>query len=125
MPYELGLDIGCCEFGGRKFKGKRILILETDKFHYQKVLSDIAGQDIENHNDDPATLVRKIRNWFSTVDESKKYPSANTVWIAFNQFNDDMNRSLTMEGFTPSEIETMPVNDFINFAKDWIKNFKS
>lgn len=124
MPYELGLDIGCCEFGGRKFKGKRILILETDKFHYQKVLSDIAGQDIENHNDDPATLVRKIRNWFSTVDESKKYPSANTVWIAFNQFNDDMNRSLTMEGFTASEIETMPVNDFINFAKDWIKNFK-
>lgn len=125
MPYELGLDIGCREFGGRKFKEKRILILETDKFHYQKVLSDIAGQDIENHNDDPATLVRKIRNWFSTVDESKKYPSVNTVWIAFNQFNDDMNSSLTMEGFTSSEIETMPVNDFINFAKDWIKNFKS
>jgi len=23
MPYELGLDIGCCEYGGRKFSKKK------------------------------------------------------------------------------------------------------
>lgn len=46
MPYELGLDIGCSEFGIKKFKEKKILILETDRYHYQKVLSDISGQDI-------------------------------------------------------------------------------
>jgi len=51
MPYELGLDIGACEYGGKLLKSKRILILETERYHYQKVLSDISGQDISAHND--------------------------------------------------------------------------
>ena len=45
MPYELGLDIGASEYGANKLQRKRALILETDRYHYQKVLSDIAGQD--------------------------------------------------------------------------------
>lgn len=65
MPYELGLDIGALEYGNRKLKTKKILILETERFHFQKVISDIAGQDIENHSDDPYTLITKVRNWFS------------------------------------------------------------
>ena len=123
MPYELGLDIGCAEFGSKNFKEKRILILETDKFHYQKVLSDISGQDIENHDNDPATIIRKIRNWLSTVDGTKLYPSGNKVWVAYNQFFDDLTQTLTTEGFTENEIENMPNGDFINFSKDWIQRF--
>ena len=38
MPYELGLDIGCAEFGSRKFRDKKILILETERYHYQSYL---------------------------------------------------------------------------------------
>lgn len=125
MPYELGLDIGCAEFGIKKFKGKRILILETDRYHYQKVLSDISGQDIENHDNDPATLIRKFRNWLSTVDNLKAYPSGNVVWIAYNQFFDNVIKTLFSKGFTDEEIENMPVSDFINFSKDWIKRFTS
>lgn len=65
MPYELGLDIGASEYGGKALKAKKTLILETERYHYQKVLSDISGQDIENHNDDPLTLNLKVRNWLS------------------------------------------------------------
>lgn len=125
MPYELGLDIGCSAFGIKKFREKKILILETDKYHYQKVLSDISGQDIENHDNDPATLIRKFRNWLSTVNQSKTYPSGNVVWIAYNQFFADITNTLSANGFTNSEIENMPVSDFINFSKDWIANFTS
>ncbi|HRN55949.1 MAG TPA: hypothetical protein PLS00_05185 [Niabella sp.] len=123
MPYELGLDIGCAEFGSKKFKEKRILILETDRFHYQKVLSDISGQDIENHNNDPATIIRKARNWLSTVDGTKSYPSGNKVWVAYNQFVDDLSQTLIAEGFTENEIENMPNSDLISFARDWIQRF--
>jgi hypothetical protein len=94
MPYELGLDIGCLEFGSRKLKTKKILILETERFHYQKVLSDIAGQDIENHNDDPRTLILKVRNWFTFQRARKSYPSPTEIWVAFNQFSADMNDEL-------------------------------
>lgn len=125
MPYELGLDIGCAEYGGKKFKEKRILILETEKFYYQKVLSDITGQDIENHNNDPKTLIRKVRNWFSVNDEVQEYPSANEIWFAYNQFYDDLFTKLIAKKYAQQDIEEMPTGDLIKFAKDWIYTFKS
>lgn len=123
MPYELGLDIGCVEYGGKKFENKKILILEKEKYHYQKVLSDIAGQDIETHGDDPQILIRKIRNWFSTVDDDNDYAGANEIWLAYNQFYDDLNSKLTAKGYSLTDIEEMPNADFIKFAKGWIANF--
>jgi hypothetical protein len=123
MPYELGLDIGCLEFGSRKLKTKKILILETERFHYQKVLSDIAGQDIENHDDDPRTLIRKVRNWFDSQRVRKSYPSPTEIWIAFNQFSADMNDEL-LGKYSQIDIDDMQVVEYLSFANDWIKSFK-
>ncbi|WP_346236436.1 hypothetical protein ABDK00_015505 [Niabella insulamsoli] len=125
MPYELGLDIGCAEFGLKKYSFKKILILEAERYHYQKVLSDIAGQDIENHENDPSTLIRKVRNWFSTAVPEKDFPSGHRVWIAYNQFYDDITNTLLAKGFTIWEIENMPTSDFIRFSKRWIIDFTS
>ena len=125
MPYELGLDIGALEYGNKKLKTKRILILETNKFHYQKVISDIAGQDIEDHNDDPKTLITKVRNWFSANFINDKIPGQSEIWIAYNQFLDDLNTSLLASSYTVIEIEEMPIVDFIKFTNDWIKTFKA
>jgi hypothetical protein len=123
MPYELGLDIGALEYGSRKLKTKRILILETKKFHYQKVISDIAGQDIENHNDDPKTLITKVRNWFSANFLGETIVGQSVIWIAYNQFIDDLNTSLSAT-YSEVEIEEMPIGDFIKFSTDWISEFK-
>jgi molybdopterin converting factor small subunit len=123
MPYELGLDIGALEYGSRKLKTKKILILETERFHYQKVISDIAGQDIENHNDDPKTLITKVRNWFSANFPEETIVGQSVIWIAYNQFIDDLNTNLSAT-YTEDEIEEMPIGDFIKFANDWISEFK-
>lgn len=124
MPYELGLDIGCIEYGGVKFANKRALILETEKYHYQKVLSDISGQDIENHNNDPLTLIKKVRNWFSAINKITVLPGQSEIWIAYNQFNSDLEINLATT-YSSKDIEEMPIIDYIKFAKDWIKVFKS
>lgn len=123
MPYELGLDIGCIEFGGGKYSSKKALILETEKYHYQKVLSDISGQDIENHNNDPLTLIKKVRNWLSANNKIEILPGQSEIWIAYNQFNSDLEFNLS-KTYTPKDIEEMPLGDYIKFAKDWIKAFK-
>jgi len=49
MPLELGLFLGAREFGTGRQKQKRVLILDTERYRYQKFCSDIAGQDIKAH----------------------------------------------------------------------------
>ena len=123
MPYELGLDIGASEYGNKILKTKRVLILETDRYHYQKVISDIAGQDISNHDDNPKTLVKKVRDWFST-DNPNIIPPYSEIWTAYNQFTDDLSSTLAPT-HTIDEIQEMTIGDYIKFAKDWISNFKN
>ncbi len=121
MPYELGLDIGCAKFGNRRHRGKKILILETEKYHYQKVLSDIAGQDIENHNNDPRLIVKKVRDWFATLNATEDYPGSNDIWSNYNQFRIDLSISLKSKKYSEQEIEEMMIGEFIKHAKGWIK----
>lgn len=124
MPYELGLDIGALEYGSGKLKYKKILILETEKYHYQKVLSDIAGQDIENHNDDPKIVILKVRNWISANFSGLIIPGQSEIWKAFNQFNADLAIKLNAT-YNLKEIENMPIGDYIKFSKVWIASFKN
>jgi len=123
MPYELGLDIGACEFGGKILKSKKILILDTERYHYQKVISDISGQDISAHNDEPKTLISKVRNWLSSNTEDIVLASTNEIWIAYNQFIDDLT-SILSATYTEEELKEMPISDYIKFTNDWIKKFK-
>src|SRR5207244_972943 len=44
MPLELGLFLGAKRFGTGKHKAKTCLILDVERYRYQKFISDIAGQ---------------------------------------------------------------------------------
>ncbi len=123
MPYELGLDVGASEYGGKLLRSKRILILETESYHYQKVISDIAGQDIANHKDDPKMVIKKVRNWISANRKNSVDPYSQ-IWIAYNQFTEDLQTTLS-EKYTEEEIAEMQIGDYIKFAKDWIASFKN
>ena len=123
MPYELGLDIGCCEYGGKRYSEKKALILETERFHYHKVMSDISGQDIENHNDDPKILIQKVRNWISTNLSEKIISGQSEIWVVYNQFNASLITNLSST-YTVTDLEEMPIGDYIKYAKDWIRKFK-
>ena len=64
MPLELGMFLGATRFGRRE---KRCLVLDREQYRYQHYLSDIAGQDIEPHGNDPHQAIKKVRNWLSGV----------------------------------------------------------
>ncbi|MCG8306173.1 MAG: hypothetical protein MI975_02200 [Cytophagales bacterium] len=63
MPFEFGIFMGAKRFGGSKQKTKSCLIFDTDRFRYMEFISDISGQDIKSHENDPVLVIRKIRNW--------------------------------------------------------------
>jgi hypothetical protein len=123
MPFEMGLDLGCQSFGKGKLGLKKSLVLEKTKYHYQRVISDIAGQDIESHNDNPEELIRKVRNWFSSVLHSHQ-PSPTLIWESYNDFLDSIIEQLKKEAFSKADMESLPVSNFILLAKKWIAHHK-
>lgn len=120
MPFELGLDIGCTEFGTRKHSKRKALVLESERYNYQRVLSDIAGQDIENHNDDPETLMQKVRNWFSNVS-GVIVPGYSEIWLAFNAFEEYLEAQLKNR-YSEREMNNMTIGDYIKYAILWMKS---
>ncbi len=73
MPFELGLFLGAAKLGSARHKAKGALILDVEPYRYQKYLSDIAGQDIRAHGNDPGAVIGHVRNWLNT------HSSANQV----------------------------------------------
>lgn len=101
MPFELGLFLGAARLGGRRHQRKGALILDVEKFRYQKYLSDIAGQDIRAHGNDPAAAMGAIRNWLNTRGgDSPILPGKAALMAQYRRFQNqlpDMLKELRLE----------------------------
>lgn len=71
MPFELGLDLGARKYGGQSLNKKVLLVLDRERYRFQKFISDIAGQDIKAHNGKPADIVHVVRDWLRTSGGAK------------------------------------------------------
>jgi hypothetical protein len=67
MPLELGMFLGAKRYGSAPQKEKRILILDTEQYRYQKFISDLAGMDIHAHHNDPFKAISETRDWLANV----------------------------------------------------------
>jgi hypothetical protein len=121
MPFELGVDIGCRLYGGDKFKEKKCIIFEKEKYSYQKALSDLSGFDVKDHNDKPEEVVKKLRNWFVENDNIKA-DSGTTIWYKFNEFMPDFVIKRKKEGYEEDDLRMMPVSEFKRFIREWLNN---
>lgn len=62
MAMELGLHLGARLLGQGRHRRKRALILDAEAHRYDKILSDISGQDIKVHSNNPDEAIRCVRN---------------------------------------------------------------
>jgi len=85
MPFELGIDYGCQKLKGGKWSQKKILILEKERYRFQKAISDLSGSDIKKHDDEVDKAIIAVRDWFVT-EELKRGDSGSRVWDSFNDF---------------------------------------
>lgn len=120
MSFELGVDIGCKIFKGGHTKNKKCLILEKEKYRYQKALSDLSSSDIKNHNNEPEEVIRQIRDWF-VVNELERADNGTIIWDSFNKFMADFYLKREEEGFQEKDMKRMPIPEFIVFVNEWIK----
>lgn len=120
MPYEMGVDIGCTTYGNDEQKTKLCLILEKIKNRYDVVISDISGQDIKEHGDNPKKLIEKVLEWFIANDCIENIPSPSSTWAKYLACNAKIKIQLTADGYTQREIRNVIIPQFIKAMKSAI-----
>lgn len=85
MPFELGVFLGAARFGNEQQKRKRVLVLDRERYRFQRFLSDLAGIDPHVHGGDPDKLVREVRRWLADVSR-RSLPGARTILRRYEKF---------------------------------------
>jgi hypothetical protein len=118
MPFELGLDLGCRYYGAPRLREKQCLILEKERYRYQRVLSDISGNDIRAHGSDPEVLIKEVRNWLRVVTDTV-LPSGESLWERFNLFRIYLAHMMGQLRFSDRDVQALEVVEYIGFIRDW------
>jgi hypothetical protein len=119
MPFELGLDFGCRAYCGEGRAGKKILILEEQRYRYQAAISDLAGFDIEAHGGDWRTAVAKVRKWLSSA-AGLKLPSPNRIVLDYEDFQEWYWEKRSEEGWSEETIKDYPTHEFLQDMQEWM-----
>lgn len=120
MPLELGIDLGLRHSGEAKWSEKKCVVLDTERYRFQKFISDISGQDPEAHENDPKALVGLIRNWLRTASGRHTIPSAAAIAKRYQLFQNELP---ALSDGTPRE--KMPFVDYATFVGVWLKTAKA
>ena len=118
MPLELGIFLGAKKFGSETQKGKKCLILDREPYRYQQFMSDIAGQDIQAHNNAPEEIVKVVRNWLRTASRHRTIPSGDIIWERYQNFMQDLPKTAETHRLT---VEEMIFNDYTLVIEEWLK----
>lgn len=105
MPYELGLTHGAIRFGGRRQRTKTACIMVAEPFAMPAYISDLAGNDPHAHHNDPARIVRVVRNYLHTAPDGQMLPGAASLLARLERFNADLPRIASSFGIGKDEID--------------------
>jgi hypothetical protein len=86
MPFELGLVLGAGHFGGKLQKQKKCLVLATKRYQYQKIISDISGQDIKNHQNQIGQVIACVRDFLRGHSGKRSLPGAAKIIDLYKTF---------------------------------------
>ncbi|KAF0184596.1 MAG: hypothetical protein FD124_1962 [Alphaproteobacteria bacterium] len=118
MSFELGLFLGARRFGGARQKTKVSLILDSDRFRYQRAISDIAGQDIRAHGGDPARAIAHVRDWLQVAANEADIPGGGAIATRYRRFQADLPAFCEAISLDP---ETLTFIDLSKAIARWLK----
>jgi hypothetical protein len=84
MPFELGLALGAKRFGKRP--GDRIKIMVAEPYRLPAYLSDLGGNDPSAHQNDPAEVIRIVRDFLHNPPRGGLLPGASKLRADFAKF---------------------------------------
>lgn len=118
MPLELGMFLGARRFGGKRHGEKSCLIMDTERFRYQAFISDISGQDIKAHQNEPRRAIGLVRGWLNDASGRTTIPGGAVIWKRYQKYLTELPALCADAGLT---VDEMTFNDKANFASEWLK----
>ncbi|HEV7590252.1 MAG TPA: hypothetical protein VGO40_19235 [Longimicrobium sp.] len=114
MPLELGLFLGAQEYGHDEQVEKRSLILDRDRYRYQQFCSDIAGQDIRAHDNDPALAIAAVRAMLTTaMGGTARIPGQAKIHDRYLQFRAELPALCRKLYVKPAELQFVELRSLI------------
>lgn len=118
MPFELGIFYAAKQFGRARQKRKECLVLEKQKYRFQKFISDIAGIDVTPHQNIQKTLILAIRNWLVTASRRTTIPPGQKIYDRFRAFETGMRRACRQRSIN---YNSMPFVELVKNMTDWLR----
>ena len=119
MPLELGIFLGAKKFGIEAQKRKKCLILDTEPYRYQQFVSDIAGQDIQAHNNNSREVIMHVRNWLRTASRRETIPSGGIIWERYQEFMEKLPQTAREARLI---VEELIFNDYTLLVAQWLES---
>lgn len=119
MPLELGLFLGAKRFGRAEQKLKICLIIDVERYRFQKFISDIAGQDIAAHGGDPPKAIRVVRDWLSnSTPKSSSIPGGGAIATRYAIFRSELPTMCERLHLNATELT---FNNYVVQIEQWLK----
>lgn len=117
MPLELGIFLGAKRYGRGDQKRKICLILDRERYRYQKFISDIAGQDIRAHGDDPKAAIAIVRNCLRSASPTVLMPGGEGIGDRYDVFRREFLTFCRKFRLAAGELTFV---DYVNIVKAWL-----
>jgi hypothetical protein len=118
MPLELGIFLGAQRFGRGRHRRKNCLVLDVERYRYQKFMSDVAGQDIESHSGDVVALIKRVRDWLRTASAQAHLPGGAMIARRFQDFQEILPELCRAAFLDESELA---FSDYAHLASEWLR----
>lgn len=117
MPFELGLFLGAKRFGSTRHKSKVLIILDKEPHRYQQFISDISGQDIKSHDNNPEKLIKCLRDVFKALKVRETIPGATEITRQYHHFQSNLPQLMAQLQLHPDDLTYA---DKVQLIERWI-----
>jgi len=117
MPLELGFFLGAMRYGTNKHRQKRCLVLDRERYRYRNFCSDIAGQDIRAHANNPRDAIRAIRDWLSTHRAAVQMPGGKAMFDRYERFRAQLK---VQAKYLQLEVDELTFGDYTKLVVGWL-----
>lgn len=118
MPFECGIDFGLKHEQNGSIKKNSILILVKEYENFHRVMSDIGGNDVLEHYNQPIKIVKAVRDWFRP--NIGEIPYDTEIWRKYNVFQGYYEEHLKNAKLNPHEKSSLTFSDIIGIMSKWI-----